>query len=70
MKKLNKEIDYKNLEKDINNILNFFNKLETLDLEKADLNDLEKESKDLQELLKNKYSDLIENPPQDLDTEE
>ncbi len=59
-------LDPKKLEKDINRLMNFLDKLEDEDLDKLNLEELEEEAKEIQESIESKYKNIQEN----LDTEE
>jgi len=58
--------------KDTENVFNFINKFESLDLETANLDKLQKEIDDISKGLKEKYKDIIEQEKskKDLDSEE
>ena len=58
--------------KDTENVFKFINKFESLDLETANLDKLQKEIDDISKGLKEKYKDIIEQEKskKDLDSEE
>lgn len=64
--KMKNNLDPKKLEKDINRLMNFLDKLEDEDLDKLNLEELEEEAKEIQESIESKYKNIQEN----LDTEE
>ena len=70
-KKEKKELG-EELIKDTENVFNFINKFESLDLETANLDKLQKEIDDISKGLKDKYKDIIEKEKskKDLDSEE
>ena len=75
MKKSNKKSKEElgqELIKDTENIFNFINKFESIDLETANLDKLQKEIDDISEDLQEKYKDIIEQEKakKDLDSEE
>ena len=56
------EINIQKILKDLDKVLNFVDKIETLDLEKSNLKQLEQESNALKNQLKEKYPDNLDTP--------
>ena len=58
------------LMKDAESLFSFIDKFESIDLENANLDKLTKEIEGIEETLKHKYKDIIEESKEDLDSKE
>ena len=54
--------------KDLNNIMNLVNQVQNIDLEKDDLNKLEKIVVNVEKNIKEKYKDILKEDEDDLDS--
>ena len=66
----NPKLNTEEVIKDLNNIMNLVNQVQNIDLEKDDLNKLEKIVVNVEKNIKEKYKDILKEDEDDLDSKE
>tara|TARA_R110001592_G_C12540017_1_gene688714 strand:+ start:256 stop:462 length:207 start_codon:yes stop_codon:yes gene_type:complete len=64
----NPKLNTEEVIKDLNNIMNLVNQVQNIDLEKDDLNKLEKIVVNVEKNIKEKYKDILKEDEDDLDS--
>tara|TARA_R110000765_G_scaffold380819_1_gene471988 strand:- start:74 stop:292 length:219 start_codon:yes stop_codon:yes gene_type:complete len=72
MKKSNKKLDPQEVMKDLDRLMSFADHIDTLDLNKADIDEIGEEASKLEKEIRNKYKGFynMKDIKNDLDTEE